>query len=133
MEGDAQGYLVVRRPGGSEEEAFKTIADYLTPGANLAAGAINGEYSYVDGTATPGISFPERLDRDLQCADGGCCFGVRRVGVPRDRGGHGRQEDVPLAVHHRGPLQLRQGAVPAETLDHASPAQTSFQMLRLFP
>lgn len=64
-ESNSKGYLVVRRPGGSEEEAFKTIADYLTPGANLAAGAINGEYSYVDGTATPGVWVYRVIEEDM--------------------------------------------------------------------
>jgi len=53
-EEESKGYIISRRPGGSGDEAFQVIADYLTPGAMLAAGNLNGEYSYVDGSVTPG-------------------------------------------------------------------------------
>lgn len=53
-EAESKGYIISRRPGGSGDEAFQVIADYQTPGANLNAGMINGEYSYVDGSVTPG-------------------------------------------------------------------------------
>jgi len=64
-ETNSKGYVVVRRPGGSDEEAFKTVADYLTPGAMLGAGAINGEYSYVDGSVSPGVWVYRVMEEDL--------------------------------------------------------------------
>jgi hypothetical protein len=36
------------------------VADYLTPGANLNTGQINGDYSYVDGSTEPGTPHPIR-------------------------------------------------------------------------
>ena len=53
-EENSRGYRITKRPGGSEDNAFSLVADYLTPGANLNAGQLNGEYSYVDGETSPG-------------------------------------------------------------------------------
>lgn len=54
-EENSKGYRIQKRPGGSEDDAYSLVADYLTPGANLNAGQMNGEYSYVDGETTPGV------------------------------------------------------------------------------
>eukprot|EP00286_Rhodomonas_abbreviata_P028041 CAMPEP_0181308920 /NCGR_PEP_ID=MMETSP1101-20121128/11736_1 /TAXON_ID=46948 /ORGANISM="Rhodomonas abbreviata, Strain Caron Lab Isolate" /LENGTH=326 /DNA_ID=CAMNT_0023415367 /DNA_START=17 /DNA_END=997 /DNA_ORIENTATION=- len=64
-EENSKGYVVIRRPGGSEDDAFKTIADYMTPGAMLNAGAINGEYSYVDGDVEPGVWVYRVMEEDM--------------------------------------------------------------------
>jgi len=54
-EQNSKGYIVTKRPGGSEDGAFQLVADYQTPGAMLGAGSINGKYSYVDGSIEPGV------------------------------------------------------------------------------
>lgn len=54
-EENSRGYLITKRPGGSKDEEFRLVADYQTPGANLAPGSIDGSYSYVDGDVTPGV------------------------------------------------------------------------------
>ncbi|EKX48164.1 hypothetical protein GUITHDRAFT_106239 [Guillardia theta CCMP2712] len=54
-EANSKGYVITKRPGGSADDAYQLVADYLTPGANLAAGQLNGKYSYVDGASSPGV------------------------------------------------------------------------------
>lgn len=53
-EENTRGYVITRRPGGSDDSAYEVVADYMTPGAELGAGRLNGEYSYVDGSVVPG-------------------------------------------------------------------------------
>jgi hypothetical protein len=53
-EENTRGYVITRRPGGSDDSAYEVVADYLTPGSELGAGKLNGEYSYVDGSVVPG-------------------------------------------------------------------------------
>jgi hypothetical protein len=54
-ESNSKGYRITKRPGGSADDAYVLVADYLTPGANLNTGQINGDYSYVDGSTEPGV------------------------------------------------------------------------------
>jgi hypothetical protein len=64
-EDNSRGYIVSKRPGGSEDDAYKIVADYKTPGADLGAGQLNGDYSYVDGDTTPGVWVYRVQEEDL--------------------------------------------------------------------
>ncbi|KAJ1492616.1 hypothetical protein T484DRAFT_1930759 [Baffinella frigidus] len=65
-ETNTRGYVITRRPGGSDDSAYKVVADYLTPGASLNSGAIRGEYSYVDGSVEPGTWVYRVADEDME-------------------------------------------------------------------
>ena len=39
-------------------QAFELVADYQTPGSELAAGNLNGAYSFVDSNIRPGLFLP---------------------------------------------------------------------------
>jgi len=64
-EENSKGYRITKRPGGSEDDAYKLVADYLTPGANLNSGQMNGDYSYVDGETAPGVWVYRVQEEDL--------------------------------------------------------------------
>jgi len=67
-EENSKGYRITKRPGGSEDDAYTLVADYLTPGADLNAGQLNGEYSFVDGSLeplTPGVWVYRVQEEDL--------------------------------------------------------------------
>jgi len=54
-ESNSKGYRITKRRGGSEDADYALVADFLTPGANLNSGQMNGEYSYVDPGTEPGV------------------------------------------------------------------------------
>lgn len=52
----------------TQDDAYTLVADYLTPGADLNAGQLNGEYSFVDGSLeplTPGVWVYRVQEEDL--------------------------------------------------------------------
>lgn len=65
-EDNSKGYRITKRPGGSEDDAYTLVADYLTPGADLNAGQLNGDYSYVDGDTVPGVWVYRVQEEDLE-------------------------------------------------------------------
>jgi len=64
-EENSKGYRITKRPGGSKDDAYELVADFLTPGANLNTGQLNGEYSYVDPGTTPGVWVYRVQEEDL--------------------------------------------------------------------
>jgi hypothetical protein len=66
VESNTRGYVITRRPGGSDDATYKVVADYLTPGANLNSGALNGEYSYMDGSVEPGTWVYRVAEEDVE-------------------------------------------------------------------
>ena len=50
----------------SQDDAYTLVADYLTPGADLNAGQLNGDYSYVDGETVPGVWVYRVQEEDLE-------------------------------------------------------------------
>jgi len=65
-EDNSKGYRITKRPGGSEDDAYALVADFLTPGANLNAGQLNGEYSFVDPGTAPGVWVYRVQEEDME-------------------------------------------------------------------